>query len=211
MSLELSNIMKDLHLLVKELDDGTRRKSKEGHEFENDVAKIISIYKNELDLEVYNPRTTLPFMTYSSISHQLDGVFKFGSTYYLIECKHRKTVSLEQIGYFNSKLLEYSLGAWKSGLSQCFKGLFLASSPIGDNPLKYAISYGITVVDPETPALCHMISTTTDNDLKQAFFRLYNTIAVNFDYLHPSLTDSEKCLKDYRYLIRQWLKEPERI
>lgn len=211
MSLELSDIMKDLHKLVKEHDDGTRRKIKEGHEFENEVAKIISTYTNELDLEVYNPRKTLPFMTYSSILHQLDGVFKFGSTFYLIECKNRKMVSLEQIGYFNSKLLDYSLGAWKSGLAQCIKGLFLASSSIGDNPLKYALSYGITVIDPETPALCHMVSTTSDTDLKQAFMRLYNIIEVDFDYLHPSLTDPEKCLKDYRYLTRQWLKEPERI
>jgi len=186
----------------------TSRSSQDGHAFEDAVIEIIRDHEGKHNLEVFDPRMTLPFKTYSSLRHQLDGVFKHGSRYYFIECKHRKTITAKCIEYFNSKLLDYALGAHLAGLKQEeVKGLFLASSPIGNNQLMYGLAYKIIVIDPETPPLNHMIATVKNNHLKETLLGLNEKIEMPFDYLDPSLVDAEKLVKSYRYLTRKWYNE----
>jgi len=202
-----SNLLAEVYDLVRKHRSADQRVSHEGHEFENEVVRTISRYERELDLKIFDPRKTLPFQTYSSILPQLDGVFKIGAVYYFIECKHRKSVTAEQIGYFNSKLLDYSLGAHVRGKKQIVKGMFLATSPIGDNHLMYALSYGIIVIDPETPPLFHMLKTAKNNDLKKALNRLYEKLEHPFDYIEPAIINPERLVREYRYLAKKWLQD----
>lgn len=205
---ELAKLMADLYTLTQNYMIDESRSSHDGHAFEDAVIEIIREHKEEHNLEVFDPRMTLPFKTYSSLRHQLDGVFKHGSRYYFIECKHRKTVTAECIEYFNSKLLDFALGAHIAGLKEEeVKGLFLASSPIGDNQLMYGLAYRIIVIDPETPSLNHMIATSENNDLKEALLGLKEKIDPAFDYLDPPPVDTDKLLKSYRYLTVKWRKE----
>jgi len=208
----IDSLLSALYLLVKEEEKEitSRTGIGAGHAFEDTTAQKIYFHAKELGLRPNPPRYTLDYPTFSGNVHQFDASFRFGNITYVIECKKRKMAAKEHIYYFNSKVLDYVLGAKVRGESFPMKGIFLSTVEVGETSMIYAIAYGILVIDPASPPVEHMMSTLSEGS---ALWKALQDLKDKFQSLHVSDFDATgqrpaaDLYNHYRFLSKRWMRE----
>lgn len=180
------------------------------HAFEDATAQKIYFHAKGLGLRPTPPRHTLNYPTFSGDTHQFDASFRVGNITYVIECKKRKMAAKEHIHYFNSKVLDYVLGARARGESFPMKGIFLSTVEVGEASMIYAIAYGIMIIDPVSPPIEHMMATVSRNsplwralqDLKDKLPNLHVS-----DFNVADRRPATDLYNQYRFLRKRWTGE----
>ena len=201
--------------MVKE-EAKTKRKGtriRAGHVFEDATAQRVYLQARDLGLRPNPPRYTLDYPTLSGNTYQFDGSFTHQDTVYVIECKRTRMAAKEYIYYFNSKILDYVFGAMIRKKTLPIKGIFLSTVEVGDSSMVYAMAYGIIVIDPESPPLEHMLSTSREgtalhraiNDL----LRRMPDLSVIFKVNQIGFDSAADLYRNYRFLCKRWRDECE--
>ena len=117
----------------------------------------------------------------------------------------------EYIYYFNSKILDYVFGAMIQKKTLPIKGIFLSTVKVGDSSMIYAVAYGITVIDPESPPLEHMLSTSREGTalhraIKDLLRRMPN-LSVIFKVNQIGVYSAVNLYGNYRFLCKRWRDE----
>lgn len=209
--IDLSMLYEALYSLAKDeaTYDGEGAPTELGRRFEEKVARTIWKYVRSSRAQPLPLRYTLNLPTISGHKHQFDAGFKAGSTTHLIECKRLKMTSTENIYYFNSKIIDYCLRINPSRSSLKIRGTFISSIEVGDPALTYALAYGLEVIDPVTPPLEVLISTSKDHKFRAAVSRLKEQMPSLEDILSNGYrirTNTEEACKKYRFYVRRWLQ-----
>jgi len=208
----IDSLLSTLYLLVKEETKKTKGKTDIGaaHVFEDTTAQKIYHHAKELGLQPNPQRYTLNYPTFSGNTYQFDASFRLGNITYVIECKKRKMAAREHIYYFNSKVLDYVLGARVRGGSFPMKGIFISTVKVGKTSMIYAIAYGILVIDPSSPPVEHMMATVVPNS---ALWRALQDLKGKLPNLHVSDFDvagsrpAADLYNHYRFLCERWMRE----
>lgn len=184
-----------------------------GHDFEDSVYKIIWEWANTSNAQPLPPRHTLVLPTISGHTYQFDAGYKSGNTYHLFECKRVKMSVTENVHYFTSKIIDYQYKMDPNISPNEFQGTFISNSEVGDQSLEYALAYGITVVDPETPPLELILSTKIEENLKivikdflDSLPNLKNVLCHGYKL---NINSKELC-KKYRFYTLRWKNEIEK-
>ena len=178
-----------------------------GHSFENLVSQRLHGLSKEWDFRSNPARYTLDRPTFSGIRHQIDSLFILESRMYLLECKRRKISTKEQMHYFNSIISDYVLGSRLRGQHYRYKGIFLSTAQVDSNSLTYAMSFGITVVDPVHPPVEVMMKRSKDANFRTALSLLLGRMPGE-NPLYDSRLEQEflpaDLLREYEFLASRW-------
>lgn len=158
-----------------------------GHSFEDLVSQKVHGLSRKLGFLSNPARHTLDLPTFSGIKHQFDCSFTLDDILFLVECKRRKMSTKEQIYYFNSTVSDYVLGCRLRGLQKKLGALFLSTAEVDNNSLNYALSYGITVIDPTHPPIGVLVKQSKDSELTIALERLRSEIPNESPLREPKL------------------------
>jgi len=172
--------------------------TRKGHIFEDEIAKSVYIFANESGFLSHPPRTTLNYDTRSGNRHQFDASFRKRDRVFLIECKNTKQAAKDYLYYFNAKIMDYVDCHRNQDL--LFSGIFVSVVSVAESAMKYALAYGIRVVDSVTPppelifqcgdeVLCSLSS-----DLMKKIISVQEDSEYHIDRL----------LDEYRYLCSRW-------
>ena len=178
-----------------------------GHSFENLVSQRLHGLSKEWDFRSDPARYTLDRPTFSGIRHQIDIPFILESRMYLLECKRRKISTKEQMHYFNSIISDYVLGSRLKGLRYRYKGIFLSTAEVDSNSLSYAISFGITVVDPIHPPVEVMRKRSKDTNFRNALGLLLRKLPAENPLYDPRVEQEflpADLLREYEFLASRW-------
>ena len=203
----LDEILADLCSLVRDeaknvTSEGSS--SSGGHSFEDAVSRRVHKLSKQLGFQSISARHVLDLPTFSGIKHQFDCSFTIGNATYAVECKRRKLATKNQVYYFNSTVSDYLLGCRLHGLQNRIRGVFLSTAEVDDNSLAYAMSYGMTVIDPVHPPIETMIKWTKDGDLLVALNRLKERMPSESPLAFPTLRQefsSSELLREYLFLL----------
>lgn len=178
-----------------------------GHEFEDKVAKSIWQCARLSHVQTLTPRHTLDLPTVSGQKHQFDAAYRVEKNFHVFECKKTKTTPIEDVYYFNAKVIDYALRFNPESTPFLFKGTFVSQSVVGDQSLNYALAYGLEIIDPVTPPLEVIIETVKDTNLKSAVEHFRDTLPrlekVLFNKSGYNVDPAELC-KMYRFYVRRW-------
>ena len=181
-----------------------------GYKFEDLTAMKIYSFAREYGFEAFQPRYTIPYPTLSGAHHQFDACYKEGNTFHVFECKKIKIPLKQHIYYFNSKIFDYVLAAWKSGSDFRIKGTFLSTVDVGDSVMAYALSYGLTVIDPSSPPIEYMLRSDINPKLRRTLRDFKVSLPQSLDVLKRKTitgkTGKELC-SEYRFLVKRWMEE----
>jgi hypothetical protein len=178
-----------------------------GHKFENLVSQRLHRLSKEWGFRSNPARYTLDRPTFSGIRHQIDSLFILESRMYLLECKRRKISTKEQMHYFNSIISDYVLGSRLKGLHHKYKGVFLSTAEVDSNSLTYAISFGITVVDPIHPPVEVIRRRARDPNFRNAVGSLLQKLPGENPLYWPRLEQEFQpadLTREYEYLASRW-------
>lgn len=182
-------------------------KPKLGHEFEDKVAREIWQCARLSNVQTLPSRHTLDLPTVSGQKHQFDASYRIDKNFHLFECKRTKTTPIEDVYYFNAKIIDYALKFNSENRPFVFKGTFISYNSVGDQSLTYALAYGLGIIDPETPPLEMIIDTTKDINLRSAVEHFRETLPklekVLFMKSEENINAPELC-KKYRFYVRRW-------
>lgn len=199
------------NLVRSEATQKDKSSSRIGYKFENIAAQRIYHLAKELGLKPNPPRYTLKYPTFSGNFHQFDNSFTFKRIIYVIECKRREVSAKDHIYYFNSKILDYLFGAKVRRENLPMKGIFLSTIEVGESSMIYAIAYGITVIDPRSPPIEHMLLTSKeDSPVHKALEELRQKLPDQtriLDFEHTLTKKPADLYKKYRYLCKRWEDE----
>jgi hypothetical protein len=196
-------ILDALYTLVR--SEAGKSGVKEGYEFEEKVSHKIYVTAKSLGIDTFPPRYSPTLPTLSGNKYQIDASFLDHNTHYFIECKRREFSDNEHVYYFNGKILDYKLAATLPG---SVKGVFLSTASVDDSSKAYAITYGMTIIDPESPSIEQMIASAPNGSkLRQALLlheekKLRARARIEL-VKKPDFT-SRDLLKEYKFLVRRW-------
>ncbi len=179
-----------------------------GHSFENLVSQRLHSLSKEWGFRSNPARYTLDRPTFSGIRHQIDSLFILESgVMHLLECKRGKISTKVQMHYFNSIISDYVLGSRLKGLHYRYKGIFLSTAEVDSNSLTYAISFGITVVDPVHPPVEVMKKRSKDLNFKNVLSLLLRKMPGESPLYDPRLEQEflpADLLREYEFLVSLW-------
>lgn len=182
-------------------------KSSLGHEFEDKVAKSIWQCARLSHVQTLPPRHTLDLPTVSGQKHQFDAAYRVDKNFHVFECKRTKTTPIEDVYYFNAKIIDYALKFNPESKPFLLKGTFVSYNETGDQSLTYALAYGLEIIDPVTPPLEIVVGTAKDTNLKNAVEHFRETLPrlekVLFKKSEDNVDPAELC-KMYRFYVRRW-------
>jgi len=184
----------------------------EGHKFEDETSQEIYHLASELGLETNPPRMILRMPTVSGNEHQFDASFVKSDIIFVIECKNTRVAAKDYVYYFNAKIMDYVQASRRENRNLDMRGIFLSTIPLADSAWRYAIAYGIRVVDPISPPLEHMIETACGDEVLVLALRdlLDKVAALGSDeyWLRPA--SPSQLLEHYRFLCARWRDLSER-
>jgi hypothetical protein len=204
----IDSLLSNLYNLVK---SQVIKKSHTGYRFEDLTVRKIYQLAERLGLKPNPPRCILEYPTISGICHQFDNSFRVDTTLYVIECKSTRTPIRDHIFCIKAKILDYLFGARIMQRDLVIKGIFLSTVNVQESLMVYAIAYGITVIDPTSPPIEHMLlnvkkDSKTYRALKDLKQKLEDRIFIlNFDRCARS--NPLNLYKEYRYLCKRWEDE----
>lgn len=187
----------------------------EGHEFEEETARIVYLHEKSAGIKANQPRLTLQMPTVSGLSYQFDASFSFRDTLYVVECKKRKSMltGSELVHYFVSKILDYVLAVEGSGKAVQLRGIFLSTQDAGDSGFTFGLSFGVRVIDPVHPPVEYMLSNlpTGETALMQSLSELSDRM--NMDFIHNRRASPNDLYKQYKFLQSRWRNsaQPPRV
>jgi hypothetical protein len=202
---DIGEFLKKLYPVVCDATDKYKKIRKKGAQFEDEVSEHIYDVARDLGYSPYKPRYTLELPTRSNNKHQFDAAFTSKDTYYLVECKNTQTAGMDYIYYFNSKILDYA----HMNPMHKFKGIFLCAAAIPDSAWRYSISYGLRLLDPDSPPIEYMISTCSDDlSLGKVLESYLAKLEDASEYLwEEDITLASSLYEEYRYYITRWRRQ----
>ena len=199
---QIGPFLSNLFPVVCDATEKYRGRKRKGADFEDEVSAKIYDVALELGFQPNTPRLTLQLPTRSDNKHQFDASFETKNTYYLVECKNTQTAAKDYVYYFNSKIQDYRQRNPNYG----FKGIFLCAVQIPDSAWRYAIAYGLRLLDPESPPPEYMFENCDEDPfLADALERHIENIEEVSDYLWEDRPGIVTTLYDeYRYFVTRW-------
>jgi hypothetical protein len=181
-------------------------KTLDGHQFEEEVARLVYRHEKIEGLKAHQPRLTLQLPTISGLAYQFDASFSFRDALFVIECKKRKSLLIgsELVHYFSSKILDYALASERAGRPMKMHGIFLSTQDTGDSGTIYGLSFGVIVIDPFRPPVRYMLSTLPAGEtaLRQSLAELDTQMSL--DFIHGTRTSPSQVYKQYQFLRKRW-------
>ena len=153
-------------------------------------------------------RQVLDWPTISGNQYQFDALFTTSEYTHAIECKRKKLTTNENLFYFNAKILDYVLATKVRQL----QGIFLSTAPIERSAKVYALGYGLTAIDPQTPPLDYLMGrTASEGPLGKALALLKQKIdGTIFTFSLDGRTHPPTSLySEYEFLLNRWRRENE--
>ena len=177
--------------------DGVERK---GPKFEDDVAEQVYRFALESGFDAHPPRMNLNYSTVSGNVHQFDASFSHRDDIFLVECKNTRQAAKDYLYYFNAKIMDYAQHPQNRGIT--FQGIFVSVVPVAESAWRYALAYGIRVVEPLFPPP-ELILTESDDatlcSLSRGMLLKMSSLREGVDEYCP-----QRVLEDYRYLCSLW-------
>jgi hypothetical protein len=184
-----------------------------GHQFEDEVSEVVFRFKRTLNLQVFPPRVTLAdYPTFSGLAHQFDVAFVRENGLYLIECKRKTKVPVEQLFAFNAKVLDYCIGFASSRVRRLdIYAMFLSTEvDSGGSLIRYAIAYGILPIIKGPPPPQKMLLALKPGsrlekglaELEQRLFPQQPLIAIHAHQRRP-----DHILTNWESHFRRWCQE----
>ena len=185
--------------------------SAEGYQFENFVHRRLYEVGKACGIKVFPPRYAPQIPTLSGVKYQIDASFEDEGVSYFIECKKREWSANDQVYYFNGKILDYKLA---SRQPERIKGVFLSTAVVDETPKIYAMTFGMIVIDPESPSVEQMMLNPGSTNLAIALQRHMEKakrnqaqIALRKNPTHPPAD----LLKEYRFLVGRWDRDSRKV
>jgi hypothetical protein len=177
--------------------DGVERK---GPRFEAEVAEQVYRFALESGFNAHPPRMSLSYGTVSGNVHQFDASFSHRDGIFLVECKNTRQAAKDYLYYFNAKILDYAQHPQNRGIG--FQGIFVSVVPVAESAWRYALAYGIRVVEPGFPPP-ELIYAESDDatlcSLARGMLHKISSFRGGVGEYSP-----QRVLDDYRYLCSLW-------